>query len=234
MIRIKNKNRRSYKRAVQKASSALTKPIRLSILGKTMSRDIDCLVNVYAVNGLASTYYSFSTSTGAATYNQDLSSLFISQFSEFQNLVRDYSLFQVKSMSALITRNSTLISNNNVAGNIPSIFIQFSPNGSTNTSGTATADNAFEFNLNTFTSRNLEIMMPPAIVGKYNNNDYFPFGSAVWVPTTFNGVSVLPNFYINLGYLAPPTFQSGTTTFAFSIAQIHLKMRAVFAAPTNQ
>jgi hypothetical protein len=35
------------------------------MLGKTMSRDIDCLVNVYAVNGLAGTYYSFATSTGS-------------------------------------------------------------------------------------------------------------------------------------------------------------------------
>jgi hypothetical protein len=199
-----------------------------------MSRDIDCLVNVYAVNGLAGTYYSFATSTGSGVYNLDLSSLFISQFSEMQNLVRDYSLFQAKSISALITRNSTLLSSNNVAGNVPSIFIQFSPNGSANTSGTATADNAFEFNLNTVTSRNLEVIFPPALVGKYNNNDYFSFGSAVWVPTTFNGVTVLPNFYLNLGYLAPLTFQGGTATFAFSVVQIHLKMRVVFAAPTNQ
>jgi hypothetical protein len=204
------------------------------MLGKTISRDIDCLVNVFATNGLASTYYSLANSTGSATYNLDLSSLFLSQFAEFNNLVRDYSMFQVKSLSALVTRNSTLIANNNVAGNLPSIFIQFSPNGSNNTSGTATADNAYEYNLNTYASRNLEVLMSPAIVGKYNNNDYFSFGSAVWIPTVFNGVAAMPNFYLNLGYLASPTFQSGTATFAFSVAQIHLKLRCVFAGPTNQ
>jgi len=199
-----------------------------------MSRDIDCLVNVYAVNGLASTYYSLATSTGSVVSNLDISSLFLSQFSEFNNLVNDYSMYQVKSMSALITRNSALLASNNVAGNVPSIFIQFSPNGSNNTTGTATADNAFEYNLNTFSSKNLQVMFPPAIVSKYNNNDYFTFGSSVWIPTKFAAVSAMPNFYLNLGYLAPPTFQTGTATFAFAIAQIHLKLRCVFAAPTNQ
>jgi len=198
-----------------------------------MSRDLDAIVNVYAVNGVANTYYSFGTSTGSGVFNLEVNSLFLSQFSEFNNLSSDYALMQVKSLNALITRNSALLASNNVAGNVPSIFIQFSPNSSTNTSAIGTADNAFEYNLNTFTTRNLEVLFPPAMVSKYNNNDYFAFGSAVWVPTKFAGTSALPNFYINLGYLAQPTFQSGSATFAYSVLQIHLKMRVVFSAPTN-
>jgi hypothetical protein len=203
------------------------------MLGKTLTRDIDALVNVYAVNGLASTYYSFGTSTGSIVSNLEINGLFLSQFSEFNNLARDYSLLQIKQINALITRNSTLLSSNNVAGNVPSIFIQFSPNASTNTAGVATADNAFEYNLNTYNSKNLEVLFPPSIVSRYNNNDYFSYGSMVWVPTIFAGLSALPNFYINLGFLAPPTFQSGTATFAYSVVQIHLKLRVVLAGPTN-
>jgi len=56
----------------------------------------------------------------------------------------------------------------------------------------------------------------------------------VWLPTIYNGVISLPDVYLNLGSLSPPTFQSGAANGAYQVAQVHIKMKVVFASPTIQ
>lgn len=243
MIQYKTKQKRQNKKKAvnrQIQSSALSRPIRLSMLGATISRELDCLINVYAVNGSTSqTFYSFATSTSVPTISQSLTNLCITQFAEFQSLARLYNLYSVKDINMLVTRNSTLLTNTNIAGNLPSIFFQASPNLQPNAvaslTNVALADNSSEYNLATFSSRNYQIMLPPIMVSKSSTaNDYFPFGSQTWIPTIYNSVISVPDLYLNLGSLAVPTFQTGAAISAYAVAQVHVKMRVVFAAPTLQ
>jgi len=235
----KNKNRKNKRRVNTNNSNALSKQIPLSILGSTVCRDIDCLINVNAINTSLGTFYSLSTGLTTPTVSISMSALAAIQYSEYKQYAALNNLVQIKGFEILITRSSTLLTNTNVAGNLPSIFFQVSPNlqpnSTTGLTNVAIADNSNEYNICTFNSRNYGVNLPPIYMGKSSSsNDYFPCGSMVWLPTIYNGVISLPDVYLNLGSLSPPTFQSGAPNGAYQVAQVHIKMKVVFASPTIQ
>lgn len=209
------------------------------MLGSTASRQVDAVFQIYAVNSIGGPFYSFTTSVAAPLVSQSMTNSCITQYTEFGSLARLYNLFQVKGLQILITRNSTLLTNTQIAGNLPSVFFQVSPNLQAPTvsslTNVALADNSQEFNICTFGSKNYQFNLPPVYLSKSSTtNDYFPFGSMVWLPTLYNGNFAIPDVYLNLGSLASPTFQTGAANTAYAVAQIHIKMNVVFSCPIMQ
>lgn len=236
----RNRRRNRNRKNNSKFSSALSRPIKLSMIGSTAQRQIDAVFNIYAVNSaIGITYYSWTTGLSSPTVSQSVTASCISQYQEFANMAKLYSLFQVKGFQMLVTRNSTILTNSSLASNLPSVFLQVTPNFLPNTttaqSNVAIADNASEYNICSFSSRNYNFSLPPVIVSRsVSANDLFPFGSQVWMPTIFNSLSYIPDVYLNIGSLAAPTFVSGTPTGGYSVLQVHIKMDVVFASPTQQ
>jgi len=240
---IQNKKRNKKRALVRKINSAnstaLSRPIPLSILGSTVTRDIDCLINVNAINSNLGSFYSFATGTTSPTTSISMSGLATIQYSEYKNFAALYNLVQIKGFNILVTRSSTLLTNTAIAGNLPSIFFQvspnFQPNSTTGLQNIAISDNSSEFNICTFTSRNYSVALPPVYLGKASsNNDYYPCGSQVWLPTVYNGALSLPDIYLNLGAFSPPTFQTGAAVGPYQVIQVHVKMKVVFASPVIQ
>jgi len=209
--------------------------IRLSMLGKTLTRQLDAIVPVYAVNSLGGAYYSFSTSTGGPVMSANISTLFLTSYPEYSQLVRTYGLFQTKSIDLEITRSSSLIQNFNVIGNTPPYYLQLSmtnyTSGSTSAQqGLACADNNIEVNLQTYDACSATCIIPPAVAGRSSAvNDIFTFGSNVWIPTIINGANYIPDFYLNLGSFTFPSFQTGAANTAYLIGNVHCVLSLVFA-----
>jgi hypothetical protein len=68
----------------------------MSILGETIDRAIDILIDIYAVNSVGTPFYSFTSSQGAPTMSVNITDLMILQFTEYSELVRIYGLTKLK------------------------------------------------------------------------------------------------------------------------------------------
>lgn len=206
-----------------------------SLLGPTLTRQLDIVIPVYAVNSLSAPYYSFGTSTAAPVMSTNITQLAITSFPEYSQLARAYGLVQLKSLQTIISRSSPLAVSTNIIGDSPNVFFQISqtnyPAGSvTLQRSLATSDNAIEVPLNTYDSYQFITAIPPCVVGRCTAaNDIFPFGSSVWNPTNINGMAVLPDMFVNVGSLQPPSFQSSAANAAFQICALHIKIKCVFA-----
>jgi hypothetical protein len=211
----------------------------MSLLGKTYTRQLDCRVNIYAVNPLSGAFYSLGTAISAPSMSINLTNLLITQYPEYSQLVRTNGLVKLLGASLQFSRTSSLIQNTNVIGNTPSIFLQLSMTqyaaGSVSAQNSlATSDNAVEINVQTYDPYSWKINFPPVVVGRSAAaNDIFIYGSEVWSPTIMNGQQVLPDIFINLGSLESPSFQSGALNTAYQLATLHVRFNAVFAGPQS-
>jgi hypothetical protein len=210
----------------------------MSLLGETIDRAIDVLVDVYAVNSLGTPYYSFTTSTSIPNMSKNLTNDMILQFTEYSELTQIYGLAKLKKIQLGFTRASNFIgSNSTILENTPSFFLQASTipylTGSVSLQNkVAQSDNSVEVDLQTFEPKAWNIMLPPSIVSNNRaNNQTFVFGSQVWVSTKLNNIQNFPDMYVNLGSLAQPTFASGAPNSAFLVGQIHARMQLSFAGP---
>jgi len=207
-------------------------------LGKTLQRDLDAVFTIRAVKGISSDFYSFGTSTTSADRSVDMMYGVANQFSEFFNLSAEYGLVKVRSVSLNLTRNSTILTSPDVMVSCPAIFLQVAPNSASGAvTNTATSDNSFEYNLNTYQSRSLSIPMPPLIVLPTQGGtgtDYHTFGSNAWLPTKYQGVYGLPELFLNLGWLGSVTFAASAPSGSWPVLQVHVKVHCEFACPTNQ
>lgn len=210
----------------------------MSILGETIDRAIDILVNVYAVNSLGTPYYSFGTATSIPNMSTNLTNDMILQFTEYSELSTIYGLSKLKKIQLGFTRASNLIgSSNNILENTPSFFLQTStiPYSTGNISlqnKVAQSDNSVEVDLQTFEPKAWNVMLPPCIVSNNRaNNQTFVFGAQVWVSTKLNNAQNYPDLFLNLGSLAQPTFATGAAQGAYLVGQIHGRMQLSFAGP---
>jgi hypothetical protein len=211
----------------------------MSILGKPVSRAIDVLVPIYAVNTIGGAYYSLGTSTSAPVMSVNVPSLAISTFPEYSQLVRNYGLIQLKGCQLSIYRSSNLVMNTANITNIPSLNLQLSQtNYSAGTvtlqQALATSDNSVEINLNTFDSFSFNLNFPPNVVGRSALlGTTFSYGSAVWSPTIINGSQTLPDIYLNLGSFQVPSFTNTPAYQAYQIASVHARLNVIFAGPQS-
>lgn len=214
-------------------------PKAMSLLGSVLSRQLDCRLNIYAVNSVGTPYYSFGTSSAAPLMSQNITSLIISQYPEYSQLVRTYGLIKMQRVEIQFSRTSSLIQNVNVIGNSPSVFLQLSQTSYTAGSVTlqnslATADNSVEINVQTFDPYSFLVNLPPSIVGRSQAaNDIFVYGSQTWIPTVMIGAQVLPDLFVNLGTLEQPSFQVGAANTAYQLATLHVKIHCNFASPQS-
>lgn len=208
---------------------------RMSMLGTTNPRKIDCIVPVYAVNSLGGSFYSFGTTTAAPVMSANLSQLILLSYPEYAQLVRTYGLVQLKSINLVVSRSSSLIQNFNIIGNTPPYMLQismtnYSAGSVTQQQALATSDNTIEVNLQTYDACEATCLIPPAVVGRSNTaNDIYIYGSNVWCPTVINGVQAFPDIFLNLGSLTVPSFQTGAAQTAYLIGNIHLTFNMIFA-----
>lgn len=211
----------------------------MSILGETVNRAVDILIDVYAVNSaLGTAFYSFSNSSSAPNISSNITSSMILQFSEYSELVQIYGLTKLKKIQLGFTRASNYIgSASNVLANTPSFFLQastipYSAGSVLLQNKIAQSDNSVEVDLQTYSPKSWDIMLPPSIVSNNRaNNQTFTFGSQVWVSTKLNNIQNYPDLFINLGSLATPSFDTSASTGAFLIGQIHGRMQLSFAGP---
>jgi hypothetical protein len=217
----------------------LSNPRAMSLLGKTITRQLDCRVNIYAVNSIRGGFYSLGTSVAAPTMSVNLTSLLITQFPEYSQLVRNYGLVKIQGASIQFSRTSSLIQNTSIIGNTPSIFLQlsmtnYSAGSTTAQQSLSTADNAVEINVQTYDPYSWNLNFPPVVIGRSSAaNDIYAFGSDVWSPTVINGSQVLPDVFLNLGSMEFPNFQSGVANAAFQLATLHVRFNACFAGPQS-
>jgi hypothetical protein len=235
-----NFNNRSTnrKRILKNNSQQLAVPRPMSILGETIDRAIDILIDIYAVNSVGTPFYSFSNSAGSPTMTVNITDLMILQFTEYSELVRIYGLSKLKKIQLGFTRSSNFIGGgSSTLQNTPSLFLQASTIPYTAGSATlqravAQSDNSVEIDLQTFDPKSFNIMLPPHIVSNNRaNNQTYTFGSQTWISTKLNNVQNFPDLFLNLGSLATPTFESSAPNNSFLIGQIHGRMQLSFAGP---
>jgi len=234
-----NKNRaNNRKRILKQNSQQLAVPRPMSILGETIDRAIDILIDIYAVNSLGTPFYSFSNSTGSPNMSTNLTDSMILQFTEYADLSRIYGLVKLKKIQLGFTRASNFIGGASGAiQNTPSFFLQAStiPYSAGSVSlqrSVAQSDNSVEVDLQTYSPTAFSIMLPPHIVSNNRtNNQTFAFGSQTWVSTKLNNVQNFPDLFLNLGSLAIPSFETSTPNTSFLIGQIHGRMQLSFAGP---
>jgi hypothetical protein len=233
------RNRRNNRKQVLKNNSQqLAVPRPMSILGETVDRAIDILIDIYAVNSVGTPFYSFSNSQGSPSMSVNITDLMILQFSEYSELVRIYGLTKLKKIQLGFTRSSNFIGGGaNIIQNTPSLFLQASTIPYTAGSVTlqravAQSDNSVEVDLQTFEPKAFNIMLPPHVVSNNRaNNQTFVFGSQTWVSTRLNNIQNFPDLFLNLGSLATPTFDSQASNTSFLVGQIHGRMQLSFAGP---
>jgi hypothetical protein len=230
--------RRNRKKLLKNNSQQLAVPRPMSILGETIDRAIDILINVYAVNSLGTPYYSFGTSTATPVISENLTNAMILQFTEYSELASIYGLAKLKKIQLGFTRASNFIgSSNNILENTPSFFLQtstipYSTGSITLQNKIAQSDNSVEVDLQTFEPKAWNVMLPPSVVSNNRaNNQTFVFGAQVWVSTKLNNVQNFPDLFLNLGSLAQPTFVSGASNNSYLVGQIHGRMQMSFAGP---
>jgi len=234
-----NKNRKNRrKRVLKNNSQQLAIPRPMSILGETINRAIDILIDIYAVNGLGTPFYSFSSTAGAPSMSYNLTDNMILQFTEYSELARIYGLVKMKKIQLGFTRASNYVGGGNTAlVNTPSFFLQASTIPYTAGSislqrAVAQSDNSVEVDVQTFNPKSWDIMLPPSIVSNNRaNNQTFVFGSQTWVSTKLNNVQNFPDLFINLGSLATPSFDTSASQQGFLIGQIHGRIQLSFAGP---
>jgi hypothetical protein len=231
----RNNNR---KRILKNNSQQLAVPKPMSILGETINRAIDILIDIYAVNSIGTPFYSFSTSAGTPNMSTNLTDLMILQFTEYSDLAKIYGLSKFKKIQLGFTRASNFIGTaTNIIQNTPSLFLQAStipyPSGSVSLQrAVAQADNSIEVDLQTYDPKAYDIILPPHVVSNNRaNNQTFVFGSQTWVSTRLNNVQNYPDLFLNLGSLSTPTFDSSAPNASFLVGQIHGRMQLSFAAP---
>lgn len=237
--RKQQRNRRNNrKRVLKNNSQQLAVPRPMSILGETIDRAIDILVDIYAVNSVGTPFYSFSNSAGSPTMTTNITDSMILQFTEYSELTRIYGLCKLKKIQLGFTRSSNFVGGgSNILQNTPSIFLQASTIPYTAGSVTlqraiAQSDNSVEIDLQTFDPKAFNIMLPPHIVSNNRaSNQTFVFGSQTWVSTRLNNIQNFPDLFLNLGSLATPTFDSQASNTSFLIGQIHGRMQLSFAGP---
>jgi hypothetical protein len=237
--RRQQRNRRNNrKRILKNNSQQLAVPRPMSLLGETIDRAIDIIIDIYAVNSIGTPFYSFSNSAGTPNISINMTDSMILQFTEYSELTRVYGLCKLKKIQLGFTRSSNFIGGgSSVLQNTPSIFLQVSTIPYTAGSITlqrsiAQSDNSVEIDLQTFAPKAFNIMLPPHVVS--NNraaNQTFVFGSQTWVSTRLNNVQNFPDLFLNLGSLATPTFDSTVSNNSFLIGQIHGRMQLSFAGP---
>jgi hypothetical protein len=210
----------------------------MSLLGETIDRAIDILIDIYAVNSLGTPFYSFSSSQGSPNMSANLTDAMILQFTEYSDLARIYGLCKLKKIQLGFTRSSNFIGGGtNVLQNTPSIFLQLSTipysTGSIQIQrAIAQADNSIEIDLQTYAPKAFNVMLPPHVVSNNRaQNQTFVFGSQTWVSTRLNNVQNFPDLFLNLGSLATPTFDSQVSNNSFLVGQIHGRMQLSFAGP---
>jgi hypothetical protein len=210
----------------------------MSILGETIDRAIDILVDIYAVNSIGTPFYSFQSSQGSPTMTTNITDSMVLQFSEYSDLTRVYGLCKLKKIQLGFTRSSNFIGGGtNVLQNTPSLFLQASTIPYTAGSVTlqraiAQADNSVEIDLQTFDPKAFNILLPPHIVSNNRaQNQTFVFGSQTWISTRLNNVQNFPDLFLNLGSLATPSFDSQASNASFLVGQIHGRMQLSFAGP---
>jgi hypothetical protein len=210
----------------------------MSILGETIDRAIDILIDIYAVNSVGTPFYSFSNSQGSPSMTVNITDLMILQFTEYSELTRIYGLTKLKKIQLGFTRSSNFIGGGtNVLQNTPSFFLQastipYSAGSITLQRAIAQSDNSVEIDLQTFDPKAFNIMLPPHIVSNNrSNNQTFVFGSQTWISTKLNNVQNFPDLFLNLGSLATPTFDSQASNNSFLVGQIHGRMQLSFAGP---
>ena len=226
------------KRILKNNSQQLAVPRPMSILGETIDRAIDILIDIYAVNSSGTPFYSFSNSAGAPTMSVNITDLMILQFTEYSELVRIYGLTKLKKIQLGFTRSSNFIGGGSqTLQNTPSFFLQASTIPYTAGSVTlqravAQSDNSVELDLQTFDPKSFNIMLPPHVVSNNrSNNQTFVFGSQTWVSTRLNNIQNFPDLFLNLGSLATPSFDSSASNTSFLVGQIHGRMQLSFAGP---
>jgi hypothetical protein len=210
----------------------------MSLLGETIDRAIDVLIDIYAVNTLGTPFYSFSTSATSPNMSANLTDLMILQFTEYAELTKIYGLCKMKKVQLGFTRASNFIGGGtSVLQNTPSFFLQISTipylSGSVILQrAVAQSDNSVEVDLQTFDPKAFNVMLPPHVVSNNRaNNQTFVFGSQTWVSTKLNNIQNFPDLYLNLGSLATPTFDSSASNTSFLIGQLHGRIQLSFAGP---
>jgi hypothetical protein len=210
----------------------------MSLLGETVDRAIDILIDIYANNTIGGTFYSFSTSVGTPVMSVNITDRMILQFTEYSELVKVYGLARMKKIQLGFTRASNFIgSNSSILENTPSFFLQastipYTAGSTTLQNKVAQSDNSIEVDLQTFNPKSWNILLPPSVVSNNRaNNQTFVFGSSVWVSTVLNGTQNFPDLFINLGSLAQPTFVSTAPTGPYLVGQIHGRFQLSFAGP---
>jgi hypothetical protein len=237
--RKEQRNRRQRRKKVLKQNTQqLAVPRPMSILGETIDRAIDILVDIYAVNSLGTPYYSFSSTQGTPTMTTNITDSMILQFTEYADLSKIYGLCKLKKIQLGFTRSSNFIGGGaNVLQNTPSLFLQASTIPYTAGSVSlqrliAQSDNSVEIDLQTFDPKAFSILLPPHIVSNNRaQNQTFVFGSQTWVSTRLNNVQNFPDLFLNLGSLATPSFDSQASNASFLVGQIHGRMQLSFAGP---
>lgn len=209
----------------------------MSLLGETINRAIDVLVNVYAINSLGGPFYSFNTTTGSPLMSSNITHEMILQYVEYSDLVQLYTLVKMNKIQFQFSRSSNSIASGNDLVNTPNIFFQCSTvpklsNSVTDLPKIAQADNSVECDLQTFRPRAWDLILPPSIVAinRYHN-DIYTFGSDVWLSTTLNGVQQFPDLFLNLGALTQPTFTSTSSASNVLVGQMHIRFQLTFAGP---
>lgn len=232
---MKNNDKRNRNNQKGKQSKVAS----MSILGNVISRDIDVLYDVTAVNSLGQGFYSLGSAATSPVMSLNITNSMVLQFSEYSELVQLYGLAKLTSIEVNFSRASNYIgAANNTILNTPPIFIQVST--IPYTTGTALlqakvaiADNSEEINLQTNVSRKFKVKMPQCIVSNNRSqNQTFTFGSNVWVSTKLNGIQNFPDIFLNLGSLTGPTFDgTAGSSASYLVGQIHLKLQVDFAGP---
>jgi hypothetical protein len=210
----------------------------MSILGKTVDRAIDILIDIFAVNSIGTPFYSFSTSQTSPSMSVNITDLMILQFTEYSELTRVYGLTKLKKIQLGFTRSSNYVGGGTqILQNTPSFFLQastipYSAGSITLQRAVAQSDNSIEIDLQTYEPKAFNIMLPPHVVSNNRaNNQTFVFGSQTWVSTRLNNIQNFPDLFLNLGSLATPTFDSQASNSSYLIGQIHGRMQLSFAGP---
>jgi hypothetical protein len=210
----------------------------MSILGKTVDRAIDILIDIFAVNSIGTPFYSFSTSQSSPSMSVNITDLMILQFTEYSELTRVYGLTKLKKIQLGFTRSSNYVGGGTqILQNTPSFFLQastipYSAGSITLQRAVAQSDNSIEIDLQTYEPKAFNIMLPPHVVSNNRaNNQTFVFGSQTWVSTRLNNIQNFPDLFLNLGSLATPTFDTQASNASYLIGQIHGRMQLSFAGP---
>lgn len=226
------------KRILKNNSEQLTVPRPMSILGETIDRAIDILIDIYAVNSIGTPFYSFSSSTGSPNMSANITDLMILQFTEYSEITRIYGLVKLKKIQLAFTRASNFIGGgSSTIQNTPSLFLQastipYTAGSTTLQRAVAQSDNAAEIDLQTFEPKAFNILLPPHVVSNNRaSNQTFTFGSQTWVSTKLNNVQNFPDLFLNLGSLATPSFDTTAPNNSFLVGQIHGRMQLSFAGP---